>query len=110
MSDVAQILGIQAPVSSGTNGDVSNLHQLASSKPKKAKNRGKRLKGMHREVMELLENNHRANHALYPGVNKKSLVQKWRENKGKPAVKWYFKIYYLRLSRIANCIFSFSFC
>ncbi|RLN97057.1 hypothetical protein BBJ28_00014703 [Nothophytophthora sp. Chile5] len=48
----------------------------------------KKLTGMQREVLELLESNHRASHALYQGFGKTTLKQKWQDQKKSPAVKW----------------------
>ncbi|TMW61575.1 hypothetical protein Poli38472_012766 [Pythium oligandrum] len=96
MSDVAQILGLNGPgggasgANTGADAVAKELESLkptaAGQKPKKAS--GKKLTGMQREVLELLESNHRVNHALYPGFNKLTLQQKWRERKDRPAVKW----------------------
>ncbi|UIZ23866.1 hypothetical protein KXD40_009724 [Peronospora effusa] len=96
MSDVAQILGLSGSKAS-TNGTVaSNLDQLkpsgvspaARGKQNNTISKQKKLTGMQREVLELLESNHRAGHALYQGFGKTSLKQKWKERKSSPAVKW----------------------
>ncbi|KAL4134216.1 hypothetical protein PRNP1_004818 [Phytophthora ramorum] len=92
MSDVAQILGLAGP-KSGTNGAAaSDLGQLKPSGVKQSGGSGaskqKKLTGMQREVLELLESNHRASHALYQGFGKTSLKQKWQERQKSPAVKW----------------------
>ncbi|DAZ96245.1 TPA: hypothetical protein N0F65_012548 [Lagenidium giganteum] len=92
MSDVAQILGL-AP--GATNAAANELEQLKPSgtpvggaaKASKPKGKAKKLTGMQREVLELLESNHRVSHALYPGFSKPSLQQQWKEHKS-PAVKW----------------------
>ena len=92
MGDVAQILGIQA---SAANADASEVEQLkalasgsnASQRSAMSKHRAKKVTGMQREVLELLESNHRVNHAMYPGMSKPSLIQKWKQHKG-PAVQW----------------------
>lgn len=100
MSDVAQILGIAAPGSAaaGASSIASELDKLkpagaspasaAAAAAMRVKNsKQKKLSGMQREVLELLESTHRVNHALYPGVSKLSLQQKWKQHKA-PAVKW----------------------
>ncbi|CAI5742535.1 unnamed protein product [Peronospora destructor] len=96
MGDVAQILGL-AGSKSRTNGTVSSdLDQLkpsgvspaARGKQINRNSKQKKLTGMQREVLELLESNHRASHALYQGFGKTSLKQKWQERKSVPAAKW----------------------
>ncbi|KAF1318805.1 DNA methyltransferase 1-associated protein 1, partial [Globisporangium splendens] len=100
MSDVAQILGITAPAGASAAASAaagtSELEKLkpsgtshgggASSVAKNSKQ--KKLSGMQREVLELLESTHRVNHSLYPGLSRLSLQQKWKQRKGVPAVKW----------------------
>ncbi|CAH0478500.1 unnamed protein product [Peronospora belbahrii] len=96
MSDVAQILGLAGSKSSVNGTTSSDLDQLKPSGPSveaRGKKNGstcrqKKLTGMQREVLELLESNHRASHALYQGFGKTSLKQKWQEHKKSPAVKW----------------------
>lgn len=106
MSDVAQILGIAAPGNAATGassasaagGELDKLKPAgaspASSLSARAKNsKQKKLSGMQREVLELLESTHRVNHALYPGLSKLSLQQKWKQHKA-PAVKWCVYVLY----------------
>ncbi|KAG6612216.1 Swr1 complex subunit Swc4 [Phytophthora cinnamomi] len=96
MSDVAQILGLAGPKSGANGAAASDLDQLkpsgaspaVRSKQGGGANKQKKLTGMQREVLELLESNHRASHALYQGFGKTSLKQKWQERKKSPAVKW----------------------
>lgn len=111
MSDVAQILGIAAPgnaaavgISSSSataGGELDKLKPAgvspassaaASARAKNSKQ--KKLSGMQREVLELLESTHRVNHALYPGLSKLSLQQKWKQHKA-PAVKWCVLVLYI---------------
>ena len=101
MGDVAQILGL-ASAKSGANGTaVAKLSQLKPSgvSPSMRNNlnssasKQKKLTGMQREVLELLESNHRASHALYQGFGKTSLKQKWQERKTSPATKWLRKCF-----------------
>lgn len=99
MSDVAQILGIAAQGNAAAgaatgNSELDKLkptgvhHAAASSVSSRMKSgKQKKLSGMQREVLELLESNHRVNHSLYPGLSKLSLQQKWKQHKA-PAVKW----------------------
>lgn len=103
MSDVAQILGIAAPgnatatpaaSSAVAGGELEKLKPagmspaLSAATSARAKNsKQKKLSGMQREVLELLESTHRVSHALYPGLSKLSLQQKWKQHKA-PAVKW----------------------
>lgn len=96
MSDVAQILGLAGP-KSGANGaaagDLGQLKPSGASPAVRGKHSGgaskqKKLTGMQREVLELLESNHRASHALYQGFGKTSLKQKWQERKKSPAIRW----------------------
>ncbi|GMF19350.1 unnamed protein product [Phytophthora lilii] len=95
MSDVAQILGL-AGSKAGANGaaasDLDQLKPSGATPAARGKQSGagkqKKLTGMQREVLELLESNHRASHALYQGFGKTSLKQKWQERKKSPAVKW----------------------
>lgn len=103
MSDVAQILGLAAPGGAGAGGPsgahATELEQLKPTgpSPSLARPRGasgtagkpKKLTGMQREVLELLESTHRVNHSLYQGFSKPTLQQKWKERKHTPAVKWY---------------------
>ncbi|KAE8886398.1 hypothetical protein PF005_g10538 [Phytophthora fragariae] len=96
MSDVAQILGLGGPKSGANGAAASDLDQLKPSgapptvrgKQSGGASKQKKLTGMQREVLELLESNHRASHALYQGFGKTSLKQKWQERKKSPAVKW----------------------
>ncbi|KAG3179495.1 hypothetical protein PC128_g15920 [Phytophthora cactorum] len=96
MSDVAQILGLAGPKSGANGAPASDLDQLkpsGASPSVRGKSSGgtgkqKKLTGMQREVLELLESSHRASHALYQGFGKTSLKQKWQERKKSPAVKW----------------------
>lgn len=96
MSDVAQILGIAAPGAAGraasAKHDLDQLKPTSTGTPRGAAASGgikpKKLTGMQREVLELLESTHRVNHALYPGFKKTSLQQKWKEHSKSPAVKW----------------------
>ncbi|ETL79179.1 hypothetical protein F442_20794 [Phytophthora nicotianae P10297] len=96
MSDVAQILGLAGPKSGANGAAASDLDQLkpsGASPSVRGKSSGnaskqKKLTGMQREVLELLESSHRASHALYQGFGKTSLKQKWQERKKSPAVKW----------------------
>ncbi|EGZ18954.1 hypothetical protein PHYSODRAFT_559488 [Phytophthora sojae] len=96
MSDVAQILGLAGPKSGANGAAASELDQLkptGASPAVRGKQSGgaskqKKLTGMQREVLELLESNHRASHALYQGFGKTTLKQKWQERKKSPAVKW----------------------
>ncbi|CEG49883.1 hypothetical protein, variant 2 [Plasmopara halstedii] len=96
MSDVAQILGLAGPQSSANAAVANDLDQLKPSgaspmvrgKLVDGNGKQKKLTGMQREVLELLESSHRANHALYQGFGKTSLKQKWQEKKNSPAVKW----------------------
>ena len=101
MGDVAQILGL-ASARSGSNGAaVADLDQLkpsgaspaARNKSSSGASKQKKLTGMQREVLELLESNHRASHALYQGFGKTSLKQKWQERKTSPATKWLRKCF-----------------
>ncbi|GMF20731.1 unnamed protein product [Phytophthora fragariaefolia] len=92
MSDVAQILGLAGSKASA-NGELEQLKPSGASPAARSKQSGggskqKKLTGMQREVLELLESNHRASHALYQGFGKTSLKQKWQERKKSPAVKW----------------------
>jgi DNA methyltransferase 1-associated protein 1 len=98
MGDVAQILGLNAgatassAISTRPDAVAKELESLkptgttpaARTKTKKPK----KLTGMQREVLELLESNHRVNHALYPGLSKLTLQQKWKERRDRPAVQW----------------------
>ncbi|KAI9910025.1 hypothetical protein PsorP6_011202 [Peronosclerospora sorghi] len=91
--DVAQILGIKASANGSAPGDLDQLKPSGASPIVRGKLTGvaskqKKLTGMQREVLELLESNHRASHALYHGFGKTSLKQKWQERKKSPAVKW----------------------
>lgn len=99
MSDVAQILGLagpQAGTGAGPAGiPAGELEQLKPTGPSPAGRmrsssgaRPKKLTGMQREVLELLESTHRASHSLYQGFSKPTLQQKWKERKQAPAVKW----------------------
>ncbi|OWZ22148.1 hypothetical protein PHMEG_0003205 [Phytophthora megakarya] len=96
MSDVAQILGLAGPKSGANGAAASDLDQLKPSgapptsrgKQSGGSSKQKKLTGMQREVLELLESNHRASHALYQGFGKTSLKQKWQERRKSPAVKW----------------------
>lgn len=96
MSDVAQILGLTGPKSSTNDTVLNDLNQMkpsgasvsARGKQTGKSSKQKKLTGMQREVLELLESNHRASHALYQGFGKTSLKQKWQEHKKVPAVKW----------------------
>ncbi|KAL3658679.1 hypothetical protein V7S43_016315 [Phytophthora oleae] len=95
MSDVAQILGLAGPKTGANGASASDLDQLKPSgtpvgrgKQSGGSGKQKKLTGMQREVLELLESNHRASHALYQGFGKTSLKQKWQERKKSPAVKW----------------------
>lgn len=95
MSDVAQILGLAGPKTGANGASASDLDQLKPSgtplgrgKQTSSSSKQKKLTGMQREVLELLESNHRASHALYQGFGKTSLKQKWQERKKSPAVKW----------------------
>ncbi|RLN47633.1 hypothetical protein BBJ29_007703 [Phytophthora kernoviae] len=102
MSDVAQILGL-AGSKAGANGGpgaaaATELNQLKPSGASPASlalhgkqsggSKQKKLTGMQREVLELLESNHRVSHALYQGFGKTSLKQKWKERRSLPAIKW----------------------
>lgn len=97
MSDVAQILGLAGPGGGGSGpagpARASDLSQLkpagAPAGPARAKGRPKKLTGMQREVLELLESSHRASHSLYQGFSKPTLRQKWSERRHTPATKWY---------------------
>jgi hypothetical protein len=112
MSDVAQILGIAAPAGASATAGSSELEKLkpsgtphsggASSAAKN--NKQKKLSGMQREVLELLESTHRVNHSLYPGLSKLSLQEKWKQRKGVPAVKWYFFCIYAAHVRVLVCL------
>ncbi|KAG1697747.1 hypothetical protein DVH05_015705 [Phytophthora capsici] len=95
MSDVAQILGLTGPKTGANGASASDLDQLKPSgtpvgrgKQTGGSTKQKKLTGMQREVLELLESNHRTSHALYQGFGKTSLKQKWQERKKSPAVKW----------------------
>ncbi|RLN88296.1 hypothetical protein BBJ28_00009167 [Nothophytophthora sp. Chile5] len=106
MSDVAQILGLAGPNASNggaagatAGGAAGDLNQLKPSgappaslalrgRQNSSASKQKKLTGMQREVLELLESNHRASHALYQGFGKTSLKQKWQDQKKSPAVKW----------------------
>ncbi|POM74097.1 Swr1 complex subunit Swc4 [Phytophthora palmivora] len=96
MSDVAQILGLAGPKSGANGTAASDLDQLkpsgappaARGKQSGGTSKQKKLTGMQREVLELLESNHRASHALYQGFGKTSLKQKWQARQKSPAVKW----------------------
>ncbi|KAJ0400404.1 hypothetical protein P43SY_001682 [Pythium insidiosum] len=96
MSDVAQILGLSGASTGPTSGADAVAKELESLKPTSApqaagkgkQKKPKKLTGMQREVLELLENNHRVSHALYPGFSKLTLQQKWKERKDRPAVRW----------------------
>jgi len=103
MSDVAQILGLAAPGGAAAGGPggghATELEQLKPAGTSVALSRArggsgaagkpKKLTGMQREVLELLESTHRAGHSLYQGFSKPTLQQKWKERKLTPAVKWY---------------------
>ncbi|KAI9980610.1 hypothetical protein PInf_009912 [Phytophthora infestans] len=96
MSDVAQILGLAGPKTGANGAAAGDLGQLKPSgaspsvrgKASGSSSKQKKLTGMQREVLELLESSHRASHALYQGFGKTSLKQKWQERKKSPAVKW----------------------
>lgn len=101
MSDVAQILGLaghKPSVNGAAVNDLDHFKPSGTSPSIRGKNAGfnskqKKLTGMQREVLELLESSHRASHALYQGFGKTSLKQQWQGCKNKPAVKWVRKTF-----------------
>ncbi|CCI45976.1 unnamed protein product [Albugo candida] len=80
MGDVAQILGIK----SESNAALEKVATpVSGNKPPL-----KKLTGMQREVLGLMESSYRGHHAFYPSIPKQSLQQKWKAHKSIPAIKW----------------------